>query len=56
MSRRSLLLALVQVLLVFGLIGRYAWDRARYPRAWFRALPYDPNLPIRGRYLALRLV
>jgi hypothetical protein len=30
-------------------------DRARLPRGWARTLPYDPSLPIRGRYVRLRL-
>jgi hypothetical protein len=47
--------AAVHLALVFGLVGRYAIDRAQYPRRWFRAEPYDPNLPIRGRYVSLRL-
>jgi uncharacterized membrane-anchored protein len=25
------------------------------PRVWARAVPVDPNLPIRGRYLSLRI-
>jgi hypothetical protein len=53
---RALLVVAVHLALVLALVGRYAWDRATYPRAWFRALPYDPNLPIRGRYVSLRLI
>jgi uncharacterized membrane-anchored protein len=30
-------------------------DRSRYPRAWVKTIPYDPDLPIRGRYVSLRL-
>jgi hypothetical protein len=29
--------------------------RARLPRGWARTAPYDPSLPIRGRYVRLRL-
>ena len=30
-------------------------DRARLPRGWALTAPYDPSLPIRGRYVRLRL-
>jgi hypothetical protein len=30
-------------------------DRANLPRGWARTLPFDPDLPIRGRYVRLRL-
>jgi hypothetical protein len=49
------LLALVQVLLVSGIGLKYAADRARLPSAWARTVPFDPSLPIRGRYVRLRL-
>lgn len=54
--KRSIILAGVHIALIFGLAGSYALDRARYPRQWFLAQPYDPNLPIRGRYVSLRLI
>ncbi len=52
---KGLLLALLHLLLVGSLGGKLLWDRARLPRVWVRATPYDPNLPIRGRYVRLRL-
>jgi hypothetical protein len=55
-TQRSLILAAVHVALLFGIAGRYALDRIQYPRQWFLAEPYDPNLPIRGRYVSLRLL
>jgi hypothetical protein len=45
----------VQVLLVGSLGLKLLADRARLPRAWARTLPYDPDLPIRGRYVRLRV-
>ena len=57
MSRRGagIALAIVHVALV-GVLGlKLLADRARLPRAWARTLPYDPSLPIRGRYVRLRL-
>ena len=50
---RGVLLAVVQVALLAGVGGRYLVDRTRYPHGWARAAPYDPDLPIRGRYLSL---
>jgi hypothetical protein len=48
-------LAIVHVALV-GLLGlKLRADRAELPRGWARTLPYDPSLPIRGRYVRLRL-
>ena len=53
--RAGLALAIVHVLLVGTLGLKLLADRARLPRAWARTLPFDPNLPIRGRYVRLRL-
>ena len=57
MNRRQagVALAIVHVALV-GVLGlKLLADRERLPRAWARTLPYDPSLPIRGRYVRLRL-
>jgi hypothetical protein len=53
--RAGIALAIVQVLLVGTLGLKLLADRARLPRAWARTLPFDPNLPIRGRYVRLRI-
>jgi hypothetical protein len=53
--KAGLALALVHVLLLGGLGLKLLADRARLPRAWARSLPFDPDLPIRGRYVRLRL-
>ena len=53
---KGLLLAVLHVALVLSLGGKLLVDRATLTRVWARTLPYDPNLPIRGRYLALRVV
>jgi hypothetical protein len=52
---RGIALGVLQCLLVLSLAGKFAWDRERLPRAWARTAPVDPNLPIRGRYLSLRV-
>ena len=53
--RAGIALAIVHLLLVGTLGLKLLADRARLPRAWVRTLPFDPNLPIRGRYVRLRL-
>jgi hypothetical protein len=47
--------AIFQCLVVLTLAGKYTYDRERLPRAWAKAAPVDPNLPIRGRYVTMRL-
>src|SRR5262249_56665093 len=53
---KGLIIAAVQVGLVASLGAKLLYDRATRPRLWTRAAPYDPNLPIRGRYVSLQLV
>jgi hypothetical protein len=45
----------VQLVLLSGVGLKYAADRARLPSGWVRTVPFDPSLPIRGRYVRLRL-
>ncbi len=52
---KGLLLALLQVLLVCTLGVKLLYDRAHRPRLWIKVATYDPDLPIRGRYLAIAL-
>jgi hypothetical protein len=53
---KGLILAGLQCLMVLSLTGKLLYDRATCPRVWIRTQPYDPSLPIRGRYLSLQLV
>ena len=55
LTRKGLILAAFQCLLVLSLSGKLLYDRATCPRVWVKTAQWDPNLPIRGRYLALRL-
>jgi hypothetical protein len=52
----GLILLFVQLLLVLSVAGKYLYERHTRPRVWTRATQYDPNLPLRGRYLAMQLV
>jgi hypothetical protein len=53
---KGLVIAVVQVGLVTSLGAKLLYDRATRPRVWALAAPYDPSLPIRGRYVSLQLV
>jgi hypothetical protein len=54
--RPGLILLFVQLLLVLSVAGKYLYERQTRPRVWTRATQFEPNLPLRGRYLAMRLV
>lgn len=54
-SRKGLILAALQLAIVLSLGAKLLYDRATRPRAWARTQNFDPDLPIRGRYLALQL-
>jgi hypothetical protein len=56
LTRKGLILAVFQCLLALSLSGKLLYDHATCPRVWVKTAQWDPNLPIRGRYLALRLV
>jgi hypothetical protein len=53
---KGLVIALIQVCLVASLGAKLLYDRATQPRVWVNTAPYDPNLPIRGRYVSLQLI
>jgi uncharacterized membrane-anchored protein len=53
---KGLLLMLLQTAIVLSVAGKYYSDRTKLPRVWVQAAPFDPNLPIRGRYVRLRLL
>jgi hypothetical protein len=55
LTRKGLILAVFQCALVLSLSGKLLYDRSTCPRVWVKTARWDPNLPIRGRYLALRL-
>ncbi len=55
LSAASLALLIVQLLLVSTIAAKYLYQRWTCPRVWTRASAIDPQLPMRGRYLALQL-
>jgi hypothetical protein len=52
---KGLLLGILHVIIVLSLGAKLLIDRHRYPRVWAETIAYDPDSPIRGRYLAVRL-
>ena len=52
---KGLIVATLQIALVSSLGGKLLYDRATRPRVWARTANYDPDLPIRGRYVSLRV-
>lgn len=55
LMRKGLWVAVLQLVLVGSLAAKFTYDRATRPRVWVRTAPVDPNLPIRGRYVRLRV-
>jgi hypothetical protein len=53
-TQAGLVVLAVQMVLVLSIAGKYLYVRRTRPRVWVRAGHYDPNLPLRGRYLALQ--
>lgn len=52
---RGVLVGLVQLALVASLAGKLWYERASLPRVWVRCTGVDPDDPLRGRYVELRL-
>jgi hypothetical protein len=55
LAYRGIAVAVLHCLIALSIYGKYSLDRDRLPRVWAKAVPVDPNLPIRGRYLSIRL-
>ncbi len=53
---RGVAVGAMQLLLLAGVGAKFLADRANYPRLWVEAAPYDPVMPIRGRYVSIALL
>jgi hypothetical protein len=53
--RRGLIVAAVHLALVGSLGAKLLIDRATRPRVWARTAPVDPDHPLRGRYVQMRV-
>jgi len=54
-SWRSIIVGLIQLALVASLGAKLWYDRAMLPRVWVPCTGVDPDDPLRGRYVSLRL-
>lgn len=52
---KGTVIAAIQVALVASLGAKLLHDRSTLPRAWVQSAPYDPDMPLRGRYVSLQL-
>lgn len=52
---KALLVAALHIALVCTLGAKLLYDRAHRPRVWVKSAVYDPDLPIRGKYLSLMM-
>ncbi len=55
LSKISVLLLVIQLAIVSTIAAKYLYQRSTCPRVWARTVAIDPDLPMRGRYLSLRL-
>jgi hypothetical protein len=53
--KAGLAVLVVQLALVLSIGAKYAWERHHCPMVWARAQQWDPDQPLRGRYLAISL-
>jgi hypothetical protein len=56
MSGAAIAVLVIQLALVLSIGGKYLYERQTCPRVWARAVAFDPEMPMRGRYLSTQLV
>jgi hypothetical protein len=56
LSGVSIAVLAIQLAIVSSIATKFLYQRWRCPRVWTRAVAYDPELLMRGRYLSLQLV
>jgi len=52
---KGILVGLLHLLIVSSLGAKLLYDRETLPRIWVKTVPFDPNMPIRGRYVRLQV-
>ena len=55
LSRSSIALLVIQLALVSSIAAKCLYQRHTCPKVWTRAVAYDPEMLMRGRYLSARL-
>lgn len=53
---KGLIVGAAQVVLAASVGTKFLMDRGNYPRVWAETVPYDPDLPIRGRYVRIAVL
>lgn len=53
---KGLVVGAAQLLLVASIGAKFLYDSESYPRLWVETAPYDPSMPIRGRYVNIVLL
>jgi hypothetical protein len=53
---KGLLVAALHVLIIGSIGAKFLYDRSHYPSLWVETAPYDPDMPIRGRYVSIGLL
>ncbi|MFZ0745001.1 MAG: hypothetical protein WAM85_11380 [Terracidiphilus sp.] len=56
LAKTSLALLAIQIVLVSSIAAKYLYQRSACPHVWTRAVAYDPELVMRGRYLSAQLI
>jgi hypothetical protein len=54
-ARTSIALLAIQLALVSSIAAKYLYQRSTCPKAWTRAVAYDPSMVMRGRYISAQL-
>jgi hypothetical protein len=52
---KGVAVAVIHLLLVLSVSGKFLYDRYHCPRVWVRTATFDPELPVRGRYFTLQV-
>jgi len=55
MKTKGLILAAIHLALALSVAGKFYYDRTTLPHVWAKAAPFDPHLPIRGRYVRIQI-
>ena len=55
LSRASIAVLIIQLAIVSSIAAKYLYQRWTCPRVWARAVAYDPEMLMRGRYLSAQI-
>ena len=55
-AKVSVALLVIQLAIISTITVKYLYQRLTCPRVWTRAVAFDPQLPMRGRYLSLQVM